>query len=370
MDNGARMQKKVGSHLFFIFLFFLIPNAFPSAYFLEANVPVSVPKSAFHFSSQSHALLVDLEVDEEGGFDSGKVDKDEEDSFDDSKIDPDEDGSFDDSKIDPDDMDEEPDEGGGGADVEPAEEESAPESPADEDGKAFGEDSAPENPSDEGEGGAEDEKEDPDEEIADEAASDEEPSEEMPAEDGDGNAEAAEEEVGKSDLSPENSVAVCFGLSSIPESYFGTTFSLDGSYRNYFRYPVYWLCGGGIGKGSPNGDYPYTYQIDGDNLAPPSFYSTYAYGGAGLVYNNVEKGFAVFSEFVLGLNFRILYNGSIKHAHSGKLYPNLFGDFSVGGSWRWLRASLGVQYDTNWKFVFGGKIGVAIPIEMFKKLKK
>lgn len=309
------MHKKVGNILIFtFFLFFFIPSAFSSAFIFYEDAFLSAKNFKIHSNSQNPTVhLVDF------GDDDGSSASD--------KVDPDEENMFDDDKVDPDDMEEEP----GGEDDSPEG------------------DYSEEKTEDEGEP----EKEDPDEAAEDESG--EEP--ETP------------EEGGESDC-PGNSVAFCLGFSSIPESYFGTTFSLDGSYRNYFRYPVYWLCGGGIGRGSPNGDYPYTYQVGGDNLAAPSFYSTCTYGGAGLVYNNVEKGFSVFSEFVMGLSLRILYNGSIKHAHSGKLYPSVFGDFSVGGSWRWLRASMGVQYDTNWNFVFGGKIGVAIPIEMFKKLKK
>lgn len=182
--------------------------------------------------------------------------------------------------------------------------------------------------------------------------------------------EISDEKLSELDaLTPENSITVALAMSSVPESYYSMAENIDVSYRNYFRYPGYWFAGGGVGRGNPNGDFPYSYQSGGNSLAAPSVYSQYGYGGAGLVYNNIEYGFSLFSEFSLGYAMRILYNNSFSYAHFGKLYPSVFADVSVGASWKWVRGSFALQYDTNWDFLLRGSIGLSIPISVMKKEK-
>ena len=356
--NGARMRKKSGFFLVCIFLFFFVPSSFSATFFLKDDfhddlnswLNDGIQKSARNFNlldesnKNGNAFFVDFDPKDD-------PDDAEDDSDESEKADPDEEDDFDSDKIDPD--DEEDDEG-----EEVQEEESSDEPDADEEepsDEKEDEESEPEEPEDE-------EKDD-----ADEDGLDEDLPEENEEEESEGQEENVEEQPEETPL--ESTLSFCIGLNSIPKSYFGLCWNFDVSYRNYFREQVYWLCGAGLGRGNPNGDYPYSYQVDGANLAAPCFYGTYTYGGLGLIYNNLYRGISVFSEFALGVNFRFLYNNSLKNAHFGKLYTNVLADFSVGASWKWLRASLGVQYDTNWKFVFEGKVGVAIPIEMFRSKK-
>ncbi|BDC95590.1 hypothetical protein TRSA_06890 [Treponema saccharophilum] len=180
----------------------------------------------------------------------------------------------------------------------------------------------------------------------------------------------ADEEPPRSELdalTPENALSVSLGLSSVSTDWYGFSESVDFSYRNYFRYPGYWLCGGGAGKASPSGEFPYTYFVGGNSIAPPTDYLLFGYGGMGLVYNNIEHRFSVFSELSLGLASRMLFNNSFAHAHFGRLYPSAFVDVAVGASWRWARFSFSAQYDTNLGFVFAGKLGMAIPVRLFMK---
>lgn len=377
--NGARMREKSGFFLVFIFLFFFVPGSFSAAFFLNDEIQNSVHGSKFVFDGKANganSVLVDFDLkedpdddeDEDESMESDKVDPDDEDDFDSDKIDPD-DEEDEEEPADEDDEDSE-DDGDEGED-EPSEDEDEPDEKEDLDEE---DESQEEEPEDEEEPSEEEPEEEQPEEEQDEQDEedekedlDESEQEEEEEEESEGEEEEDEENADENPL--ENTLSFCLGFNSIPKDYFGMCWNLDVSYRNYFKEQIYWLCGGGIGRGNPNGDYPYSYQVNGANLAAPCFYGTYTYGGIGLVYNNLPHDITLFSEFALGVNFRFLYNNSLKNAHFGKLYTNVLADLSVGASWKWVRASLGVQYDTNWKFVFEGKVGMAIPIKMFRSKK-
>lgn len=51
------------------------------------------------------------------------------------------------------------------------------------------------------------------------------------------------------------SLGATLGLLSPPADYYGLYTTLDVKYRNYFRPPFYWLCGGIFGVAIPNGDF-------------------------------------------------------------------------------------------------------------------
>lgn len=79
---------------------------------------------------------------------------------------------------------------------------------------------------------------------------------------------------------------------------------------------------------------------------------------------------SVFTELYAGLALRILYNNSIDNSHWGKLYPSFMAEIDVGFSWKYLRCTFGVSYDTNLAFQFNGSIGCAIPMSVIKSAFK
>ena len=311
--NGARMRKKSGFFLVCIFLFFFVPSSFSATFFLKDDfhddlnglLNDGIQKSARNFNlldesnKNGNAFFVDFDPKDD-------PDDAEDDSDESEKADPDDEDDFDSDKIDPDDEEDEPQEEESSGEPDADEEEPSDEK---EDEEKNDEESEPEEPEDEA-------KDD-----ADEEGLDEDLPEENEEEESEGQEENVEEQPEETPL--ESTLSFCIGLNSIPKSYFGLCWNFDVSYRNYFREQVYWLCGAGLGRGNPNGDYPYSYQVDGANLAAPCFYGTYTYGGLGLIYNNLYRGISVFSEFALGVNFRFLYNNSLKNAHFGKLYTNV-----------------------------------------------
>ena len=141
-------------------------------------------------------------------------------------------------------------------------------------------------------------------------------------------------------------------------------------YRNYFRTPFFWGIQGSLGAGLPGSEFPYSYYEDDESLSSPFVYTTSIGGLIGLVYYNERLDLQVFSEAGLGANMRILYNNSMKYAHSSKPYFGVYGELLVGMQWKWARLWGGVQYDTNLNWLTNVHVGVAMPTRTFKRKKQ
>ncbi|WP_407427070.1 WD40 repeat domain-containing protein [Treponema sp.] len=162
-----------------------------------------------------------------------------------------------------------------------------------------------------------------------------------------------------------NSLLLGLGYGRLNSSYYMGDIELCAGYRNYFRPPFFWGVNGLIGVGLPGSEFPFSYREGGETLNPPRLYTLALNALIGLVYYNKKFDFSVFSEAGIGCNGRMLYNNSLSHAHTSKLYAGAFGEMLVGLQWKWVRLWAGVQYDTNLHWLTKLGVGVAIPTRTF-----
>ena len=168
----------------------------------------------------------------------------------------------------------------------------------------------------------------------------------------------------------QNALVLSLGYSSLNTDYYMGSALFGVDYKNYFRPPFYWGVGGNIGVGLPGSEFPYTYYGGGESLSSPFIYSLSLGGMFGLVYYNKHWDLHVFSEAGLGAATRIMYNNSFQYAHSSKPYFSGYGELFVGVQWKWARAWLGVQFDSNLHWLGKVHVGVAMPTRSFRKTKK
>ena len=174
----------------------------------------------------------------------------------------------------------------------------------------------------------------------------------------------------RDDSGLQNALVLSLGYSRLNSNYYLGSGVLGVGYRNYFRTPFFWGIQGSLGAGLPGSEFPYSYYEDGESLSSPFVYTTSIGGLIGLVYYNERLDLQVFSEAGLGANMRILYNNSMKYAHSSKPYFGVYGELLVGMQWKWARLWGGVQYDTNLNWLTNVHVGVAMPTRTFKRKKQ
>lgn len=174
----------------------------------------------------------------------------------------------------------------------------------------------------------------------------------------------------RDDSGLQNALVLSLGYSRLNSNYYLGSGVLGVGYRNYFRTPFFWGIQGSLGAGLPGSEFPYSYYEDGESLSSPFVYTTSIGGLIGLVYYNERLDLQVFSEAGLGANVRILYNNSMKYAHSSKPYFGVYGELLVGMQWKWARLWGGVQYDTNLNWLTNVHVGVAMPTRTFKRKKQ
>lgn len=168
--------------------------------------------------------------------------------------------------------------------------------------------------------------------------------------------------------SPKNSLNFMFDYSTMPKYYYGN-FGIDANYRNYKYYPLY--LGGGLkaGMAIPNESFPYTYTYQGKTLNNPFAYAFIATFDGGIAWYNSKIDLLLFSEIGLGGALRFLFNNEKDASYRGKFYFCGVAEASFGIQYEWLRASLGMIYDTNLGAVFQAEVGYSLRFQK-KNLKK
>lgn len=176
--------------------------------------------------------------------------------------------------------------------------------------------------------------------------------------DGETDDEAESEPNGKS-------VDVLFAYGTLPENYYIGSVGLEVVYRNRNSWEhivrgAYWGASMLADVGIPKDDFPYNYRAQGQNLNPPYAYALSLLVCAGYERAISDSDFRVFAEARAGGSMRILYNNSLKYAHTGSIFTNFLGEAVLGARWNMFVLSLGAAYDSNLGILKRCALGVSI----------
>ncbi len=162
---------------------------------------------------------------------------------------------------------------------------------------------------------------------------------------------------------PGNGIEIAFNVHTLNSNYYYASFGVEGAYRNFSLYPLYWGTGLGLGAGIPNGEYEFTSgYVNGKRLHDPWLYSADLFGCFGLCYYLPPIDLVVFTEMRAGANVKIIYNNELVYYFVGD--PNFGGSLDVlmGMQWKFLRASIGGEYDSNFGFLAKATLGGVIKL--------
>ena len=159
---------------------------------------------------------------------------------------------------------------------------------------------------------------------------------------------------------PENQLAFEAGFSTLTSDDYVGSINLDIAYRNYHFYPFYWGVGVDFGLGIPSSEFTYSYTLKGEPLSSPYINSFVPFVLGGLSGYLTGPKLLLFAEFSFGPSIRLMSTNDFGRLVTGDLYIGLTGDFMTGVQWKFLRASVGVEYDSNWDFMIKGNLGAVI----------
>ncbi|MBO6218812.1 MAG: hypothetical protein J6N81_04455 [Treponema sp.] len=168
----------------------------------------------------------------------------------------------------------------------------------------------------------------------------------------------------------QNALLLGVGYGRLNSEYYSGEYILSIGYRNYFKSPFSYGVDFSFGVGAPNSEFPYTYSVAGSSLNAPYVYSLSAGPCIGLAYYNENLDLTVFSEAMLGVNGRLLFNNSLNYGHASDFKTGVYAETDIGLQWHWIRAWGGIRYDTNLHWLGKIHLGVAIPTKSFKNKKQ
>lgn len=158
---------------------------------------------------------------------------------------------------------------------------------------------------------------------------------------------------------PLNGVELYLKGNNINSKYYYGAFGLGGVYRNYYLSPLYWGAGAELSAFIPNGEYPFeTYNPE--KYGRVWIYSAAVFGLAGLSFYMPEQSLLIFTEGRIGVSAKISFNNNFKYYQVGGPAVSPAFDVLTGVQWKFLRLTLGTQFDTGFNFMFKGSLGYVI----------
>lgn len=161
---------------------------------------------------------------------------------------------------------------------------------------------------------------------------------------------------------PNDGVEVFLKYNSTGSKYYYGAAGFGAVYRNYGLFPFYWGAGTEITANIPNGDYPFKYY-DPDKYGRVWLYSAALFGAAGVSFHMPEQNLLIFTEIRAGFNLKASFNNNFrKYQIYGPFVAGQF-DALTGIQWKFLRFSLGTQFDTDFTFTFRASLGYVFKIK-------